>query len=83
MPASPLARVAIVAAVAVPVAVAAIVVLTAVLSAWILWGIAGWWFFGQRYGYRHHRGRPDRHRPPYGGAPNPHRQAGAGPSRWV
>ena len=90
LPASPVARVAIVAAIAVPVAVAAIVVLTAVLSAWILWGIAGWWFFGQRYGYRHPQNRQGRHsrherhgRPPYNGAPPAHRQAGAGPGRWV
>ncbi|HWF23825.1 MAG TPA: hypothetical protein VG275_00150 [Solirubrobacteraceae bacterium] len=66
---------------AVPVALAAIVVLTAVLSAWILWGIAGWWFFGQRFGYRHHHGRYGRygrHRPEYSGAPQAHRQAGRG-----
>jgi hypothetical protein len=83
LPASPLARVAIVAAVAVPVVLAAIVVLTAVLSAWILWGIAGWWCLGQRHGYGRHPSRHPRHRPPYSGAPGGHRQAGAGPGRWV
>jgi hypothetical protein len=83
LPASPVARVAIVAAVAVPVVLAAIVVLTAVLSAWILWGIAGWWFLGQRHGYRHHPSRHGRQHPPYSGAPQAHRQAGAGPGRWV
>jgi hypothetical protein len=41
-----------VAAIAVPVAVATAIVvvfvLTGVFAVWMLWALAGWWFFGRR-----------------------------------
>jgi hypothetical protein len=85
LPSSPVARVALAAAVAVPLLLVAIAVLTAVFSAWILWVIASWSFLGGRYGYRHHHYQQCRRRPPYSGPPAAHRQAGAGPGRgfWL
>jgi hypothetical protein len=79
LPASPVARVAIAVALAIPVLMAALVALTAVLSAWILWVLAGWCLFGDRYGYR--RYPYGRHRHPYGGPRHAQRRAQAGPSR--
>jgi hypothetical protein len=49
---------AVVAAIAVPVAivtlVAVVLVVTGVLAGWVLWLVAGWWFFGR---HRRFRGR--------------------------
>lgn len=86
LPASPIARVAVALAVAVPVLLAAVFVLTAALSAWMLWAVAGWWFFGHRYGYHHDRyrrrgRRHDGRHHAYDGPRHAHRQAGADPGR--
>jgi hypothetical protein len=76
LPASPVARIAIALAVAVPVIVAAVLVFATFISAWAVWAIVGWYLFGhhRHYGYyRHsHRAYGPRHA---------QRQAGAGPSR--
>lgn len=57
IPASPVARVAIALAVAIPVMLAAIVAVTAFLSAWVIWAMIGWYVFG----HHRHRGRYYRH----------------------
>jgi hypothetical protein len=73
VPASPAARIAVALAIVVPVIVAAVFLVTAFLASWMLWGLAGWWFFGHHH--RRYRGRPPR---AYG---SQRRQAGAGPGR--
>lgn len=77
IPASPVARVAIALALAVPVIMVAIFVVTAFLSLWFVWMIVGYYVFGHhRSRYRH---RYDARR---GSGPRrDYRQAGAGPSR--
>jgi len=79
IPASPVARVAIGLAIAVPVMVAAIAVVTALLSAWMLWAIACWYIFGVRHSRGHHRRY--RHSAHSYGPRHAQRQAGTGPGR--
>ncbi len=76
LPASPVARAAIVMAVAVPMVVAAILVFAAFLSAWIVWALIGWYVFGhhRNHGYYRHSRRPY-------GPRHAHRQAGVGSGR--
>lgn len=76
LPASPVARVAIALAVAVPVMMAVIVAFTAFMSAWIVWVFIGWFVFG-------HHGRHGYYRYPRRGYGPRHaqRQADAGPGR--
>jgi len=59
---SPLMGVAIALAIAIPVMIAMIFVLTGIVAGWMLWAVAGWWFFG----HRHHGHRRGRHA--YGGS---------------
>lgn len=81
IPASPAARVVVALAIVVPVVVAAVFVVTAFLASWMLWALAGWWFFG--HNHRRYRGpRNGRQHRAYGALHHPpHRQAGAGPGR--
>jgi hypothetical protein len=76
VPASPVARVAIVLAIVVPVMLAAIVAVTAFFSAWIIWAVIAWAVFGH-----HHHGHHTRRG--HGGPRHGHRQAGAGRSYWT
>lgn len=75
IPISPVARVAVALAIAIPVMMAMIFVLTGIIAGWMLWAIAGWWFFGHRHrrygGRRYHDGH----------ARHIQRHAGAGPAR--
>jgi len=71
-PALSVARVAIVLAIAVPLMMAMIFVVTGIIAGWMVWAIAGWWFFGHRRHRHHHR---------YGAPRHAHRQAGAGGGR--
>lgn len=77
LPISPVARVAIALAVAIPVMMAMIFVLTGIIAGWMLWAIAGWWFFGHRHGRSSQRHRHLQ----YGGPRHPQRRAGNGPAR--
>ncbi|MDQ6777035.1 MAG: DUF1707 domain-containing protein [Actinomycetota bacterium] len=76
VPASPVARVAIVAAIAVPMVVAALLVFAAFASAWIVWALIGWFMFGhhRHHGYYRHFHRRYDHR-------QVREEAGAGPGR--
>jgi hypothetical protein len=76
LPASPVARVAIALAVAVPVIVAAVILFAAFISAWIVWAMIGWYVFGH---HRNHRRYYD-HGRAYGPRQS-HRQADPGPAR--
>jgi Domain of unknown function (DUF1707) len=78
LPFSPIARVAIALAILIPVMMAMIFVLTGIVAGWMLWAIAGWWFFGHRH--RRHGGQ-GRHSHDGGGPRQVQRQAGAGPAR--
>jgi hypothetical protein len=75
VPASPVARVAIALAIAIPVMMAAIIAVTALLSAWLVWAMIAWYVFGNQRHHHHrysHRGYGPRHA---------HRQAEANPGR--
>jgi hypothetical protein len=72
LPASPLVRVAIVLAIAVPAIMAAIVAVTAFLSAWLVWALVGWYVFGNH----RHGPYPRRY-----GASRAHWHARPGPGR--
>ena len=78
LPASPVARVAIALAIAIPVMVAAIIAVTAFLSAWLVWAMIAWYVFGHQ---RHHDHHHHRHSQRGYGPRHAHRQAGANPGR--
>jgi hypothetical protein len=77
VPASPVARAAIVLAIAIPVIMAAIIAATAFLSAWLVWAMIAWYVFG----HQRHRDHRHRHSQHGYGPRHAHRQAGANPGR--